>query len=102
MIWQQAHPQFKPEMLGFIPSFLSESDPRPAREQIAANYAHGGGWSPIDGFSFPTDGKLKYPGDPPYAPLAISKLRKEVIVFFDYSLLMIMQPDGSYEVARLD
>ena len=56
--------------LGFLPSFLSEADPRPAAEQIHANYTHGGGWNPrLHGQSFdPVTLALTYPGDPPLYP----------------------------------
>jgi hypothetical protein len=39
-----------PEELGLLPDFIDQNDPRSAREQFDANYGHGGGWHPIDGF----------------------------------------------------
>lgn len=51
MRWVLFHPKMTPEMLGLIPSFLSESDPRPAREQFDENYQHGGGWRPLPNFT---------------------------------------------------
>jgi hypothetical protein len=88
-------------MLGYIPGFLSEDDPRPAREQIDANYRHGGGWRPFKGHTRTAVG-LRYPGDPPMALLATSRLRDEVIEFYDCQWLAIVQPDGSFEVCRMD
>lgn len=89
--------------LGFIPSFLSEYDPRPAREQLDQNYAHGGGWSPMPGWQLQSDGEsLRYPGDPVLHPLAEAKLRDETIRFYDCAFVAIFQPDGSFEVDRLD
>jgi len=102
MIWVLRHPRATPEMLGFIPSFLSERDPRPAREQIDSNYGHGGGWFPSRGMTLGADGNLHYPGDPPYQLIAETRLRDEVIRFYDCSFVAIIQPDGSFEVARLD
>ncbi len=102
MIWIARHPQFDPEMLGLIPAFLDEADPRPAREQIDENYRHGGGWSPQPKFKMLPDGNLSYPGDPPLLLLAETRLRDELIRFYDLSYLAIVQPDGSFEAARLD
>lgn len=82
--------------------FLSEHDPRPAAEQIDDNYAHGGGWSPFKGFTVLEDGSIQYPGDPAHPILAETRLRDEIIRFYDSSWLMIMQPDGSYEISRID
>ncbi len=100
MIWTLLHPQMTPDHLGFIPSFLSEDDPRSAKDQIASNYISG--WDPLPGFNMLSDGKLKYPGDPIMQPLAETKLRNEVIRYYEHSWLSITQPDGTYEVARLD
>jgi hypothetical protein len=102
MIWIALHPQAHPDMLGYIPSFLSEEDPRKASEQIDTNYQHGGGWTPFTGFTLLPDGAIKYPGDPALPPLFRTKLRDECITFFDCSWLMITQPDGSWEISRLD
>lgn len=91
------------DQLGFIPSFLSEEDPRSAKEQFNENYAHGGGWRPFDGFKFDQDRlQLIYPGDPPMTALAFTKLRGEVIFLFTMAWVVIVQPDGAWEAARLD
>ena len=37
------------EQLGMLPYFIDPNDPRPAREQLDANYQHGGGWVPSRG-----------------------------------------------------
>jgi hypothetical protein len=89
-------------MLGFIPSMLSASDPRPAREQLNAAYGHGGGWDPFVGFEMNPDGSLHYPGDPPVLALAEAKLRDETIRFYEYEWVAVIQPDGSFEVCRMD
>ena len=90
------------ELLGFLPHFFHESDPRPAKEQIDTAYRHGGGWHSFPGFEMLPNGDLKYPGDPPTKLLAEAKFRDETIRFYQHSWLAIMQKDGSWEVARID
>lgn len=103
MVWIGLHPQFTPEMLGFIPSFLNDENPEPAKVQIDNNYRHGGGWQKFDGHTFdPGRMTLSYPGDPPLQALALLNFRDEVLYFFDYAWLLILQKDGSWEVSRLD
>lgn len=90
--------------VGFIPSFLSENDPRPAREQIDENYSHGGGWSPYppEAWTLLDNHVIKYPGDPKLKPRAQAKLRDETIVVYDGGITAIFQKDGKVEIARLD
>jgi hypothetical protein len=102
MIWHLKHPKATPDMLGYIPSFLSEDNPRPAREQINTAYAHGGGFQPFIGFKMLPDGSLKYPDDPPTLLLAETTLRHETIRFYQHSWLAIIQPDGTFEITRVD
>jgi hypothetical protein len=97
MIWFSTRPA---DALGLIPSFLDEDDPRSAKEQFDANYI--GGWLALPGVEALADGTLCYPGDPPLEVWAITNLRDEVIRVFDCSFVSITQPDGSFEVARLD
>jgi hypothetical protein len=80
------------EVLGALPSFVNPEDDRPAAEQFNENYAHGGGWKPIEGFMFATvqmeDGNdtvlISYPGDPPMVPIALMYHGDEVIMFFPH------------------
>ena len=90
------------DVWGFIPGFLDADDPRPAREQFNARYL--GGWSPgPPGLSFDFDtGTLTYPGDPPMTPISTMQFRDEMIVLFQSSWVLILQRDGSWEVARMD
>jgi hypothetical protein len=90
------------EYAGILPAFFSHADPSPAREQIDANYRHGGGWHAIDRFKHLGDYKIQYPGDPPLKPLVTIRLRDEVVMIYAYSMVGIFQPDGSFEVARID
>lgn len=99
MIWITADP----EMLGLIPTFLLEGDPRPAREQFAERYQFGG-WDPTPGFTLhPITRALKYPGDPTLHPVGFTMLHdREVVLVYPYGLVMILQANGDFEVARMD
>ena len=102
MIWE-LQPGMTFEQLGFLPGFFSEEDPRGAREQLDEYYAQGGGWRPFKGFKMrESDGALCYPGDPPIPSLAETKLRDEIIRFYRHAWVVIIQPDASWEVARID
>lgn len=90
------------QALGFIPEMLSESDPRPAKEQLDTGYRHGGGWNPFKGFELMPDKSIAYPGDPTIKPLSSAKLRDEEIYVYPYAWVMILQPSGEYEIARMD
>ena len=88
--------------LGFLPGFASEDDPRPLREQLDANYQHGGGWRPFEGFTLVDDTTLQYPGDPPMRPIAAAKFRDEIVLVYPYSWVLVLAPDSSWEVCRMD
>lgn len=93
------HPRATQEHLGFIPGFLDEADPRPAREQFDDRYV--GGWRPLPKFRL--DGvTLRYPGDPPMKPYAMIQFRDEIILAYEGDFVVIVQPDGSFEGARMD
>jgi hypothetical protein len=99
MIWAKLDPHVD---LGFLPDLVSEDDPRPAKAQLADKYRYGGGWRPTPGFTVRDGYVLKFPDDPPMAPRAMTTLRDEVIVLYDYAFLGVFQPDGSFEVSRCD
>lgn len=102
MIWHLQHPQATSYMLGFIPHFLYESDPRPAAEQFQERYVFGG-WRPFQGFTMAADGSnIVYPGDPPMRLIAETKLREETIRLYECAWVAILQPDGSFEIAHMD
>ena len=97
------HPDAQLGMLGFVPQFFSEEDPRPAREQINENYKHGGGWLPIHGFTMSDDGlRLNVEEGRHYPLIAETQLRGETIRFYNGSWVAIIQPDGAYEISRVD
>lgn len=87
---------------GYIPSFLDEDDPRPARDQIAEHYISG--WLPAPpGLKFDRERMLlTYPGDPPFEPLGALMFRREMLLLFVGDFVVILQPDGTWEAARLD
>lgn len=90
------------EALGYLPSFLDLDDPRPAREQLHSAYGHGGGWRPFKGFTMQGDGNISYLGDPPIKLLAETTLGQELVRFYEHSWVGIIQPDGIYEISRMD
>jgi hypothetical protein len=96
------HPRATEDMLGLIPEFFDEADPRPAREQAHERYAHGGGWHTFAGFEMLESGALKYPGDPALQLIARARLRDEHIQVYEGAWVAIVQPDGSFEVSRMD
>lgn len=88
-------------IIGYLGDFLSEGDPRPAREQFNENYVYGG-WQPFEGFTLGPDNSLNYPGDPPMRPIAKAKLRDELIFLYPHAWVAVIQPDRSFEVCRMD
>lgn len=89
------------ERLGFIPEFLTEGAGK-AAEQFAVNYAHGGGWNPLQGWKHLGKYKMYYPGDPAMLPGAKAQLGDEVICVYDHAWVCIFQLDGSFEMGRMD
>jgi hypothetical protein len=99
-------PRVTADHVGIIPMFLSPDDPAPAREQFDKNYAHGGGWHSMSGWTLNDDLSLQYSdkegSDPPLKPYAKAKFRDELIVIYPYAWVVIQQQDGSFEVSRMD
>jgi hypothetical protein len=90
---------YTPDALGYLPSFMSDEDPRPAVEQIAEN--HSGGWDSFKGFTVGEHQELLYPGDPPLMPIAFTTLHDETVILYQCDFVRVMQPDGSFDVARI-
>jgi hypothetical protein len=102
LCWTVLHPRARPEIAGFIPAFINDTDPRPLREQINERYRHGGGWQPIPGFTLDhATLELTYPGDPTFVALYTATVRDEQFVIYDYGICVIRKGD-EFEVARLD
>lgn len=98
--WALLHPHAD---LGRIPSFLFCDDPRSAREQFDERYAFGGGWRPMPHWQYDKETRaIAYPGDPPLHPIAETTLRDELILLYPSAWVAIIQPDGAFEVARMD
>jgi hypothetical protein len=91
-----------PNFVGFIPTFLDLDDPRPAAVQFQERYAYGG-WRNQEGFTT-RDGTptLHYKGDPPLKPIAVMRLRDEMIFVYLHGYVSIFQPDGTFEACRMD
>lgn len=101
MRWIQKHPLATQGHLGYIPEFLHEDDARPAKDQFNTNYVSG--WRPTRvEFRIDNDNNLCYPGDPPLPVLWETKLRDETIQVYAHAWVRIIQPDGTYEIARMD
>ena len=90
------------EAWGFIPGFLDERDPRPAREQFHERYM--GGWVPAPpGLTFdPVALTLTYPDDPVLRPISGLQFRDETLLLYPSSWVVIIQRDGSWAAARMD
>lgn len=89
--------------LGWIPSFLSEDDPRPAHEQFDERYI--GGWNPMlpGKFKMDQDLRLYYPGDPPMVPVASAMCHSERIIVYPHGWVAILTSNGrDFSVARMD
>lgn len=108
--WIINHPRGV-ELLGYIPTFIHEDDPRTAVEQFNDRYSHGGGWHPFKGFSLvDEEGKeyeLVYPAseDGPaerYKAIGVAKLRDEIIIVFEHAWVVILQKDNTWEASRMD
>lgn len=101
--WALLHPTATIEHLGDIPSFLLLADLRNAADQFDERYAFGGGWQPMRQWQYNEKTKsIIYPGDPPLHPIAETTLRDELILLYPSAWVAIIQPDGAYEVARMD
>ena|SRR5580765_5721271 len=101
MKWELPYGQRSIDMLGYIRFFLYEDDPRSAREQFTDRYAMGG-WHPFPGFQL-IGVSIQYPGDPALYPIAHGVLHdKEKIFVYPHAWVMILQPDDTYEISRMD
>lgn len=97
------HPAATMDVLGYLPDMFSDEDPTPVKEQIDRNYANGGGWRHAPGWSFDHETQvIKFPGDPPLLPLARCKVRDETVLLYQYSWVVVVQPDGTFEICHMD
>ena len=103
-VWVQLDPRFPASGLGFLWDILIPDDQRPVREQLDDRYAHGGGYRPFKGFTLDRRSMtLRYPGDPPFKPAAMALFGQEQVYFYPQgSWLLILQPNGDFDVTRVD
>lgn len=87
------------DIWGIVPTFLDETDPRPASAQFNEFYI--GGWKHFPKFKRTGD-TLTYPGDPPMNPIDSFKFHDETITMYPSSWVCITQPDGTWEISRMD
>ena len=82
---------------------LSASDPRPAKEQLDSGYQHGGGWQPMEGWTLiHPHYAIAYPGDQTLFPLAVAKLRDELVLIYPHDFVAIVQKGGKeFEIPRM-
>lgn len=92
--------------VGLIPYNLAEfADPSAdAKKQLHDSYPHGGGWFECPGFKLNDDNSLKYPGDPKLLPRASFPLgtKGEMVYIYDSAFIAVIQPDRTFNVARMD
>lgn len=90
--------------LGFLWDILIPEDERKVKDQLNDRYAHGGGYRPFKGFKLDRmTMTLHYPGDPPFKPAAMTTIGDEQVFFYPSGAwLLILQPNGDYEVTRVD
>lgn len=97
-------PGLGPDRLGLLPTILQSADPAPLAEQLAARYI--GGWSPVQGrHSFNSEtGVLSYPGEPDLLPdaILIAPATNEMALLYPYDWLVILKPDDTWEISRVD
>lgn len=97
------HPRATIEHLGLIPGWLNEANPKHAREQLNDGYVFGGWQSFGEGkIKLNPDNSFSYPGDPPQMPFAEIEFRDERIYMYPGSWVLVKQPDGSFEICRMD
>lgn len=103
------------EVAGLLPEIILADDPRPAKEQFAERYAHGGGWNPMSNWlykpaqpGFPGGASLVYNSSDEeddaeeYPEVSRTTVNNETLILFECEFLAIVQPDGSFEVDRVD
>lgn len=90
------------ESLGWIPTFIDARNPDTAQEQFNRSYSHGGGWQPLGGWTMQDDGTLEYPEDPPLKPIAVVAVGEQTVRVYPHAWVSVRNPDGTYEVCRMD
>lgn len=108
VLWEAIDPRITndtlEDVLGIIPMMINDANHLPAWKQFDNHYQHGGGWRPFKGFRLIDKElmELQYPGDPVMKPLVRAKLRDETIYVYPHAWVLIVQPDWSFEICRMD
>lgn len=90
------------EAMGLIPGFLDPRDPRPAIEQFKqhhpALWEHSSRYpgTLVDGLYF------KYPGDPLMKPIAHVQFHDDLVLVYQYGIVIVRHADHTFQIARLD
>lgn len=88
---------------GMVTAMLDPNDPRSTIQQLDEGYRHGGGWHHFDGFELDMDNyNLTYPGDPPYRPIEATQLRDDLIILYPHAWFLVLHPDKTWQVCRMD
>jgi hypothetical protein len=96
--------RYGPEVLGFLPMWVTADAETSMIEQIHENYSHGGGWHDFAGFVVDHDtGAMHYPGDPIQWPIALMVGETEVLWLYPGSWVTVMRRDTKIcRTARID
>ena len=106
VIWRLAG-STPPNALGVIPHWFYEVG-KSCKDIVNENYGHGGGWRRTAlSFVLRTDcpaeeWRLEYPPDPAMFLLAYCVIGLEIFCIFEHAWCAIIQPDGTYEICRID
>jgi hypothetical protein len=101
--WELVHPRATFDMLGYVPGFIDISSDAPLRDQINAGYVSG--WHRSASEWVRISNTLQgHPEDPPFPMIARYRHQPtgELLEFYTSCYTAIVQPDGTFEVARLD
>lgn len=89
------------ESLGILPMWIDSDDERTARQQFEAKYEFG--VHEMRGGTIDENGVYQYPEDPPLYPLATMQHLDDIIHFYQYAIVGIVnQTTGETFMTRLD
>lgn len=101
VVWTFHHERADDYHIGYLGRRLHTM--KRVAEQINLAYKFGG-WQPFGQgkWKLHDDNRLEYPGDPTMEPIASAKVGDELVCIYRGDWWAIIQPDRSFEVARLD
>ena len=99
--WKGIDPRFEHYMLGFLIMFIDAEDKTSAVDQIDRHY--NAYWNTIKNHTrIGDDGTMYYPDDPPQKPLASAQHFDETLYFYPSAWVVVVKPDKSFDIARID